>query len=57
VVQLSSSAPAPRSKNADDSVFGDLLDNLHLHLRHEVDVDRFVELRRTSAAAVMSRMR
>jgi len=28
--------------------------NLHLHLEHEVDLDRVVEIRRTSAAALMS---
>jgi hypothetical protein len=31
-----------------------MLANLHLHLEHEVDLDRLVEIRRTSAAAVMS---
>ena len=36
----------------------DLLANLHLHLEHEVDLDRVVEIRRTSAAAeCRSRMR
>jgi hypothetical protein len=28
--------------------------NLHLHLEHEVDLDRIVEIRRTSAATKMS---
>jgi hypothetical protein len=31
-----------------------MLANLHLHLEHEVDLDRVVEIRRTSAAALMS---
>ena len=35
-------------------VFCDLLANLHLHLEDEVDLDRAVQIRRTSAAAVMS---
>jgi AcrR family transcriptional regulator len=39
---------------AADPLFCDLLANLYLHLEHEVDVDRVVEIRRTSAAAVMS---
>jgi AcrR family transcriptional regulator len=39
---------------AADPLFCDLLANLHLHLEHEVDLDRVVEIRRTSAAAVMS---
>jgi hypothetical protein len=34
--------------------FCDLLANLHLHLEHEVDRDRVVEIRRTNAVAVMS---
>ncbi|MDT5369265.1 MAG: hypothetical protein QOC62_3696 [Mycobacterium sp.] len=32
----------------------DLLANLHLHLEREVDLDRVVEIRRTSAAGEMS---
>jgi AcrR family transcriptional regulator len=36
---------------ADDPLFCDLLANLHLHLEHEVHVDRVVEIRRTIAAA------
>jgi AcrR family transcriptional regulator len=39
---------------AADPLFCDLLANLHLHLEHEVDLDRVVEIRRTSAAAKMS---
>jgi AcrR family transcriptional regulator len=39
---------------AADPLFCDLLANLHLHLEHEVDLDRVVEIRRTSAAAHMS---
>ena len=35
---------------AADPLFCDLLANLHLHLEHAVDVDRVVEIRRTSAA-------
>ena len=38
---------------AADPLFCDLLANLHLHLEHEVDLDRVVEIRRTSAAAEM----
>jgi hypothetical protein len=34
--------------------FCDLLANLHLHLEREVDLDRVVEIRRTSAAGEMS---
>jgi AcrR family transcriptional regulator len=36
---------------AADPLFCDLLANLHLHLEHEVDPDRVVEIRRTIAAA------
>lgn len=36
---------------AADPLFCDLLANLHLHLEHEVDVDRVVEVKRTSTAA------
>jgi AcrR family transcriptional regulator len=39
---------------ADDPLFCDLLANLHLHLEHEVDVDRVVEIRRTIAAAAVT---
>jgi AcrR family transcriptional regulator len=36
---------------AADPLFCDLLANLHLHLEHEVDIERVVEIRRTIAAA------
>lgn len=36
---------------AADPLFCDMLANLHLHLQHEVDVDRVVEVRRDSTAA------
>lgn len=39
---------------AADPLFCDLLANLHLHLEHEVDLDRVVEIRRISTAAVLS---
>jgi len=39
---------------AADPLFCDLLANLHLHLEHEVDVDRVVEIRRTIAAAAIA---
>jgi AcrR family transcriptional regulator len=39
---------------AADPLFCDLLANLHLHLEHEVDLDRVVEIRRNSAAGVIS---
>ena len=39
---------------AADPLFCDLLANVHLHLEHEVDIDRVVEIRRTSTAAVVS---
>jgi AcrR family transcriptional regulator len=39
---------------AADPLFCDLLANLHLHLEHEVDLARVVEIRQSSAAAVMS---
>jgi hypothetical protein len=39
---------------AADPLFCDLLANLHLHLEHEVDVDRVVEVKRTSTAAVIA---
>jgi AcrR family transcriptional regulator len=37
-----------------DPLFCDLLANFHLHLEHEVDVERVVEIRRTIAAAATS---
>ncbi len=37
-----------------DPLFCDLLANLHLHLEHEVDIDRVVEIRRTIAAAAIA---
>jgi AcrR family transcriptional regulator len=39
---------------AADPLFCDLLASLHLHLEHEVDVDRVVEIRRTIAAAAVA---
>ncbi len=39
---------------ADDPLICDLLANLHLHLEHEMDLDRVVEVRRTNAAGEMS---
>lgn len=39
---------------AADPLFCDLLANLHLHLEHEVDIDRVVEIRRTIAAAAVA---
>jgi AcrR family transcriptional regulator len=39
---------------AADPLFCDLLANLHLHLEHEVDIDRVVEIRRTIAAAAIA---
>jgi AcrR family transcriptional regulator len=39
---------------AADPLFCDLLSNLHLHLEHEVDIDRVVEIRRTIAAAAVA---
>jgi AcrR family transcriptional regulator len=39
---------------AADPLFCDLLANLHLHLEQEVDVDRVVEVKRTSTAAVIA---
>lgn len=38
---------------AADPLFCDLLANLHLHLEHEVDVERVVEVRRISTNAVL----
>jgi AcrR family transcriptional regulator len=38
---------------AADTLFCDLLANLHLHLEHEVHVDRVVEIRRTISAAAV----
>jgi AcrR family transcriptional regulator len=39
---------------AADPLFCDLLANLHLHLEHEVDADRVIEIRRTIAAAAVA---
>ncbi len=39
---------------AADPLFCDLLANLHPHLEHEVEVDRVVEVKRTSTAAVIA---
>ncbi len=39
---------------ADDPLFCDLLSNLHLHLEHEVHIDRVVEIRRNIAAAAVA---
>ena len=39
---------------AADPLFCDLLANLHLHLEHEVDIERVVEIRRTIAAAAIA---
>jgi AcrR family transcriptional regulator len=39
---------------AADPLFCDLLANLHLHLEHEVDLDKVAEITRTNAAAEMS---
>ena len=39
---------------ADDPLFCDLLANLHLHLEHEVDVERVVEVKRIRTAATLS---
>lgn len=39
---------------AADPLFCDLLANLHLHLEHEVDVNRVVEAKRTSTAAALA---
>jgi AcrR family transcriptional regulator len=39
---------------AADPLFCDLLANLHLHLEHEVEIDRVLEVRRVSNAAVVS---
>ncbi|OSC42649.1 TetR family transcriptional regulator [Mycobacterium decipiens] len=47
-------AEALASGLAADPLFCDLLANLHLHLEHEVDVDRVVEVKRTSTAAVIA---
>jgi AcrR family transcriptional regulator len=38
----------------DDPLFCDLLANLHLHLEHEVQIDRVVEIRRTIATAAIA---
>jgi AcrR family transcriptional regulator len=39
---------------ADDPLFCDLLANLHLHLEHEVDAERVIEVKRISTAATLS---
>ncbi|MCV7350547.1 TetR family transcriptional regulator [Mycobacterium parmense] len=39
---------------AADPLFCDLLANLHLHLEHEVDADRVVDIRRTISAAAVA---
>lgn len=39
---------------ADDPLFCDLLANLHLHLEHEVAVERVIEVKRISTAATLS---
>ena len=39
---------------AADPLFCDLLANLHLHLEHEVEIDRVLEFKRISNAAVVS---
>jgi AcrR family transcriptional regulator len=39
---------------AADPLFCDLLANLHLHLEHEVKIDRVIEAKRVGDAAVMS---
>ncbi len=39
---------------ASDTLFCDLLANLHLHLEHEVDIERVVEVRRTITAAAIA---
>jgi hypothetical protein len=36
---------------AADPLFCDLLANLHLHLEHEVEIERVIEIRRTISAA------
>ena len=41
-------------KLADDPLFCDLLANLHLHLEHEVDAERVIEVKRISTAATLS---
>jgi Tetracyclin repressor-like, C-terminal domain len=39
---------------AANPLFCDFLANLHLHLEHEVDLERVVEIRRTSTDAALS---
>jgi hypothetical protein len=39
---------------AADPLFCDLLANLHLHLEHEVEIDRVLEVKQISTAAVTS---
>jgi Tetracyclin repressor-like, C-terminal domain len=47
-------AARPLALETADPLFCDLLANLQRHLEHEVDLDMVVEIRRSSAAAVMS---
>ncbi|MCV7075655.1 MULTISPECIES: TetR family transcriptional regulator [Mycobacterium] len=63
-VRASLSEPGPMSQSrvaealanglAADPLFCDLLANLHLHLEHEVDVERVVEVKRTSTTAALA---
>lgn len=39
---------------AADPLFCDLLANLHLHLEHEVEIERVIEIRRTISAAAIA---
>lgn len=39
---------------AADPLFCDLLANLHLHLEHEVEIDKVIEIRRTITAAAIA---
>jgi AcrR family transcriptional regulator len=60
--QLAASGPMSPTRVAEtladglaaDPLFCDLLANLHLHLEHEVDVDKVVEVRRTITAAAIA---
>src|SRR5277367_4009393 len=60
--QLAASGPMSPTRVAEtladglaaDPLFCDLLANLHLHLEHEVDVDRGLEVKQISTAAVTS---
>jgi AcrR family transcriptional regulator len=63
-VQADLAEPGPMSSDrvaetlatglASDPLFCDLLANLHLHLEHEVDIERVVEVRRTITAAAVA---